>query len=119
MSPHPFRAPITTSGAPSVHLEGQRLDPVRPLRVVLVAGSGRSGSTLLTQLLGSLPDTFAVGELRYLWERGVVEHRLCGCGASLPDCPLWQQILDRTFDGDVPSNVDDAIDAVNWIGSAT
>jgi hypothetical protein len=89
------------------------------LRVVHVAGAGRSGSTLLALLLASLPQTVAVGEMRYLWERGLVEHRLCGCGTSLPDCALWQSILDRTFDGDVPANVDDAIDAVNWIGSAS
>jgi hypothetical protein len=69
-------------------------------------------------MLGSLPDTFAVGELRYLWQRGLVEHRLCGCGKAIPDCPLWQTILRRTFDGDAPENVDDAIDAVDWIGSA-
>jgi hypothetical protein len=69
-------------------------------------------------LLGSLPETFAVGELRYLWQRGIVEHRLCGCGQPLPECALWQTILSRTFEGDVPRNVDDAIDAVDWIGSA-
>jgi hypothetical protein len=118
MSSYAFRVRSTASGARSVRLEDRGLGPVRPLRVVLVAGAGRSGSTLLTLLLGSLPDTFAVGELRYLWQRGVVEHRLCGCGKPLTDCPLWQTILHKTFDGDVPANIDDAIDAVDWIGSA-
>jgi hypothetical protein len=86
---------------------------------VLVAGAGRSGSTLLTLMLGSLPDAFAVGELRYLWERGIVEHRLCGCGKPLPDCPVWNRILRRTFDGLAAVDVDGAIGAVNWLGDAS
>jgi hypothetical protein len=119
MSIHGLRARSTTPSSGSVRLEDRGLGPVRPLRVVLVAGAGRSGSTLLTLLLGSLPGTFAAGELRYLWQRGLVEHRLCGCGKPLPDCALWRTILHQTFDGDVPANIDDAIDAVNWIGNAT
>ena len=90
----------------------------RKLRVVLVAGAGRSGSTLLTLMLGSLHDTFAVGELRYLWERGVVEHRLCGCGQPLPECPVWRAILRRTEDDLGTIDVDRTIDAVNWLGDA-
>ena len=118
MSSHAFRARPTASSARPLRTRDRGLGPVRPLRVVLVAGAGRSGSTLLTMLLGSLPKTFAVGELRYLWQRGIVEHRLCGCGSRCRTVRSGRRILSRTFDGDVPRNVDDAIDAVDWIGSA-
>jgi hypothetical protein len=97
MSSPAFRVPSAPTRATSVRFDGPELGPVSPLRVVLVAGAGRSGSTLLTLLLGSLPETFAVGELRYLWQRCVVERRLCGCGRPLPECALWQSILLRTF----------------------
>ncbi|RKR91235.1 sulfotransferase family protein [Micromonospora pisi] len=62
-------------------------------RVLYLAGSGRSGSTLVTTVLGQLPGFLAAGELRYLWRRGIVENRPCGCGAPIVDCPLWSRVL--------------------------
>ncbi|GHJ07451.1 sulfotransferase [Micromonospora humidisoli] len=63
-----------------------------PVRVLYLAGSGRSGSTLVTTVLGQYPGVFAAGELRYLWQRGEVENRPCGCGRPLRDCPLWGEV---------------------------
>jgi hypothetical protein len=63
------------------------------ITVLYLAGSGRSGSTLVTTLLGQLDGFFAAGELRYLWQRGLVEGRPCGCGATLADCPVWRPVL--------------------------
>ena len=37
-----------------------------------------------------------VGELRYLWQRGLVEGRLCGCGQPVPQCEFWRRVLDST-----------------------
>ena len=70
-------------------------------------------------MLGSLPDTFAVGELRYLWARGIVERRSCGCGQPVPECPVWSKILTRAFTDDTAADVDRSIDAVNWLGDAS
>jgi hypothetical protein len=64
-----------------------------PVTVLYLAGSGRSGSTLVTTILGQLDGFFAAGELRYLWQRGLVEGRPCGCGAGLRDCPVWSPVL--------------------------
>jgi hypothetical protein len=47
-----------------------------PVRVLYFAGSGRSGTTVINNILGQLGGAFAAGELRYLWRRGVVEDRL-------------------------------------------
>ena len=53
------------------------------IRVLYLAGSGGSGSTLVTTALGQLDGVFAAGELRYLWHRGLVE-RLFAPGDHLP-----------------------------------
>nr|MDT0658532.1 sulfotransferase [Micromonospora sp. DSM 115978] len=63
------------------------------LRVLYLAGSGRSGSTLVTTILGQLDGFVGAGELRYLWQRGLVENRPCGCGRPVRDCPLWGAVL--------------------------
>jgi len=67
--------------------------------VLFIAGSGRSGSTLLDNILGQVDGYFSAGELRYIWGRGILEKRLCGCGLRLLDCPVWHRILDDAFDG--------------------
>ncbi|MFV2019064.1 sulfotransferase family protein [Micromonospora sp. LOL_023] len=64
-----------------------------PVRVLYLAGSGRSGSTLITTILGQLDGCFAAGELRYLWQRGVLDNRPCGCGEPFDACPVWQAVL--------------------------
>jgi hypothetical protein len=62
-------------------------------RVLFIAGSGRSGSTLVTNVLGQLDGVFAAGELRYLWQRGALENRPCGCGKPFADCPVWTRVM--------------------------
>lgn len=66
-------------------------------RVLYVGGTGRSGSTVLSTVLGEVPGLVAVGEVRYLWDRGVQQDRLCGCGASFATCPFWTQVLETAF----------------------
>lgn len=73
------------------------------VRVLYVGGTGRSGSTVVANALGALDDAVSVGELRYLWERGIIENRLCGCGERFADCPFWQQVLDTAYGNDVPN----------------
>ena len=62
--------------------------------VVYIAGAGRSGSTLLDNLLGAAEGWFSAGELRLLWAgRSMWTHR-CGCGEPLRSCPLWTSVLE-------------------------
>lgn len=70
-----------------------------PLPILYVGSWGRSGSTLLELILGQIPRFVSVGELRYLWERGLGERQLCGCGASVPECPFWCAVLEEAFGG--------------------
>jgi Sulfotransferase family len=67
------------------------------VKVLYVAGWGRSGSTLLGRVLGQIDRFFLVGELRYMWDRGLIENRFCSCGTPFDRCPVWQQVVARTF----------------------
>jgi hypothetical protein len=69
----------------------------RPTTILYVAGAGRSGSTILDNILGQVDGVASVGELRFLWERGILEERLCGCGRPFLECPQWTPILDEAF----------------------
>jgi Sulfotransferase family len=75
------------------------------VKVLYIAGSGRSGTTLLDRILGQLDGFFSVGELHNVWERGMLANRKCGCGLPFSSCPIWQAVLRRAFDGP------DAVDA--------
>ena len=59
-----------------------------------VAGSGRSGSTMLGVLLTQATQGFNCGELRELWDSREAGRR-CQCGAVLADCDLWLSVVDE------------------------
>lgn len=65
--------------------------------MLFITGWGRSGTTILDRILGQIEGFFAVGELRYIWDRNLIENRLCGCGAAFNDCEIWQNIMSRAF----------------------
>ena len=70
-----------------------------PVKVLYVGGAGRSGSTLLDLVLGELPGFFPVGELKYVWQRGVLGNELCGCGEPFLSCPFWTEVGEKAFGG--------------------
>lgn len=72
--------------------------PVRP-RVLYVGGMPRSGTTLMTWMLGQLPGHTAVGELFYLWTAALERDQLCGCGEHFHACPFWTEVGERAFGG--------------------
>lgn len=61
--------------------------------LVLIIGSGRSGSTLLQRLLAQFSDAAAVGEPVRVWERAFRDGEVCGCGDRLRECPVWKPSL--------------------------
>ncbi len=79
--------------------------------VIYIAGWGRSGSTLLGNLLGSIEGMQHVGELTYIWEHGWKYNHLCGCGARFQECIYWKRIVSDAFGGF--SGID--IDKMIWI----
>jgi hypothetical protein len=63
------------------------------VKVLAIIGMTRSGSTILDNLLGELDGFFSTGELHYLWQRGLIDARTCGCGRRLHECPVWSRVL--------------------------
>ena len=66
------------------------------MRLIYIAGAGRSGSTLLARILGQLDGFVSVGEVRHLWRTGaplLASDQLCGCGRSYESCPLWGAVI--------------------------
>jgi Sulfotransferase family len=68
-------------------------------KVIYIGGWGRSGSTLVDLVLGQIPGLVSLGEVREVWQRGVVENRPCGCGQAFADCPFWTSVGDLAFAG--------------------
>lgn len=75
--------------------ESESANPV----VIYIAGSGRSGSTLLERVLGDMPGAVNVGELIDLPRRTAPRGELCGCGQAFADCPFWAGVGKRAFGG--------------------
>jgi hypothetical protein len=67
--------------------------------VLFLGGLGRSGTTLVERVLARAPGVVAVGELVFLWERGVHLDERCGCGTSFGACPFWEAVGRRAFGG--------------------
>lgn len=61
-------------------------------RIVYIAGTGRSGSTLLDVILSNHQATFGTGELGTFfmeWARG----GRCTCGELYPECEFWSEVI--------------------------
>lgn len=66
-------------------------------QVLFIAGAGRSGSTLAERVLARLPGMAALGEVRYVWDRAVLDNQSCGCGLPFADCPFWTEVGRSAF----------------------
>jgi len=61
--------------------------------VLYIAGTGHSGSTLLSFILNTHPDIFAIGEMHApLYPRSRPRERLCSCGARLGECQFFTEM---------------------------
>jgi hypothetical protein len=60
--------------------------------MIYIAGSGRSGSTLLERCLTTAPGWTGVGELRYFWGLAIAGGGRCGCGEPLFGCDFWAEV---------------------------
>jgi hypothetical protein len=67
------------------------------LRVLYIAGEGRSGSTWLARLLAQRFSAFNAGEFTNLLFRPALRQRSipCSCGKSPADCTFWSSVLGK------------------------
>jgi hypothetical protein len=69
------------------------------VQILYIAGWGRSGSTILDNVLGQVEGFFSTGEIRSIWDRGLLENWPCSCGAPFRDCELWKKVFVAAFGG--------------------
>jgi hypothetical protein len=67
------------------------------VHVLLVAGTGQNGATLLSRVLGGVPGFCAIGEIGHLWDKALIDGRECGCGKSVRGCPFWSAVGKEAF----------------------
>ena len=58
--------------------------------LIYIAGTARSGSTILALLLGSSERMACIGEVTHLYRDGLSTSKTCSCGASVLECPVWK-----------------------------
>lgn len=68
-----------------------------PIKVVYLAGNGRSGSTLLDLVMGRMGGCVSLGELVWIWDRGYGHNQLCGCGTPFLECDFWRRVSHAAF----------------------
>ena len=88
---------------------GEGVAETGPVRVLFIGGLGRSGSTLLDRMLGQLHGVWSVGELVHIWQRGLQENNLCGCGRRFRDCHFWRRVGEEAFGGWEALDVDEVL----------
>jgi len=67
------------------------------IKVLYIAGPTRSGSTLLSKILGEVEGFFNAGEIIDIWDRGLASDGLCSCGKPMSQCDTWKITIDRSF----------------------
>lgn len=63
-------------------------------KVIYIAGSGRSGSTLLSLLLSQHPQIANFGQIRDVF-LARSNNAICSCGEGLESCTIWGTVLDH------------------------
>jgi hypothetical protein len=76
------------------------------IRVLYIGGPSRSGSTVLSQILGEIPGFFNAGELLNIWDRGIKHQGVCSCGNSVENCPVWGKVTQAITRNPAFDNVD-------------
>jgi hypothetical protein len=72
------------------------------VKILYIAGWGRSGTTIVDNIFNSYKNVFSTGELFYLWHRGLMIGRKCGCGRRFTECAVWGNVLDTAFGDKLP-----------------
>ena len=66
------------------------------MEIIYIASDGRSGSTILGNVLGQVNNLIHVGELFSFWSVSWPRNVQCGCGTNIRDCQFWREILRKS-----------------------
>jgi hypothetical protein len=69
------------------------------VKVLYIAGQGRSGSTILGNTLGQVQGFMHVGELLEVWGILMSGRVPCGCGVPVVDCKMWEDVVKEAYGG--------------------
>ena len=69
---------------------------VSKIPVLYIGGTGRTGSTVLEQILGSLQGVASIGEMTWFWYAMRSGGR-CSCGDRYSDCEFWGPALHSAY----------------------
>src|ERR1700722_13025277 len=72
--------------------------PTGVTTVLYVGGESRSGSTVLSVILGGYGGVVAIGEFRALW-KALERNELCGCGQPVKACEFWMAVGEHAYGG--------------------
>ena len=67
----------------------------KKIKIIYIAGDGRSGSTILEMILANIPGSISVGECHRYWIRFYEGDTLCGCHSQIKECVLWKTVDKR------------------------
>lgn len=65
------------------------------LKIVYVVGSGRSGSTVLDRMLGTIDDVVSMNEIYQFFHDGVENNDKCTCGERFRQCSFWRSVCEK------------------------
>ena len=63
------------------------------VKIIYIAGSGRSGTTIMDRVLGTLD---GVTSLNQIYPFGEPERRYCSCGDNVGECPFWTEVMQNS-----------------------
>lgn len=107
-SPLPLLEPFDRYGAAAAPARStEHAINAAPVKVIYIAGYGRSGTTLLDIALGEHPSITGAGELSTLARHVWAEAEYCACGSVVRDCPFWRDVVDDWRAGEAPDMIDD------------
>ncbi len=72
------------------------------IKILYIAGLGRNGGTLLDRTLGQVAGLQSLGEVHFLWQKGLRDNELCGCRTPFAQCEFWQPVLAEAFGAHMP-----------------
>ena len=87
----------------------------KTVKVLYIAGAGRSGSTLLSNILGEIPGFFNTGEIAEIFNTKLLSVSSCGCGVPVKDCKIWKEVLEKYCRNDCFTCTEDLARAANLL----